>query len=96
MELALDSLDTTALTKAQLADALFDQLGLNKREAKDFVDAFFEVVLAELAKGESVKISGFGNFVVHTKAARPGRNLGWMVMLQLPFFVLLCYATRCR
>ena len=96
MELALDSLDTTALTKAQLADALFDQLGLNKREAKDFVDAFFEVVLAELAKGESVKISGFGNFEVHIKAARPGRNLDWMVMLQLPFFVLLCYATRCR
>ena len=81
MELALDSLDTTALTKAQLADALFDQLGLNKREAKDFVDAFFEVVLAELAKGESVKISGFGNFEVHTKAARPARNLDWMVML---------------
>ena len=74
MEFDLDSLDTTALTKAQLADALFDQLGLNKREAKDFVDAFFEVVLAELAKGESVKISGFGNFEVHTKSARPGRN----------------------
>ena len=74
MEFDLDTLDTTALTKAQLADALFDQLGLNKREAKDFVDAFFEVVLAELAKGESVKISGFGNFEVHTKAARPGRN----------------------
>ena len=74
MELALDSLDTTALTKAQLADALFDQLGLNKREAKDFIDAFFEIVSAELAKGESVKISGFGNFEVHTKTARPGRN----------------------
>ena len=42
MELALDSLDTTALTKSQLADALFDQLGLNKREAKDFVDAFLK------------------------------------------------------
>ena len=95
MEFTLDSLDTTALTKAQLADALFDQLGLNKREAKDFVDAFFEVVLAELAKGESVKISGFGNFEVHTKAARPGRNLDWMVMLQLPFFALLCPALLC-
>ena len=44
MELALDSLETPALTKAQLADALFDQLGLNKREAKDFIDAFFEVL----------------------------------------------------
>ena len=74
MELDLDTLDTTALTKAQLADALFDQLGLNKREAKDFVDAFFEIVSAELAKGESVKISGFGNFEVHNKSARPGRN----------------------
>jgi hypothetical protein len=42
MELALDSLDTTALTKAQLADALFDQLGLNKREAKDFVVLFLK------------------------------------------------------
>ena len=51
MELALDSLDTTALTKAQLADALFDQLGLNKREAKDFIDAFFEIVSAELVQG---------------------------------------------
>ena len=74
MELALDTLDTTALTRAQLADALFDQLGLNKREAKDFVDAFFEIVSAELAKGENVKISGFGNFEVHNKSARPGRN----------------------
>ena len=74
MELSLDSLDTTALTRAQLADALFDQLGLNKREAKDFIDAFFELVVAELAQGKSVKISGFGNFEVHTKTARPGRN----------------------
>ena len=74
MELALDSLDTTTLTKALLADALFDQLGLNKREAKDFVDAFFEIVSAELVQGNSVKISGFGNFEVHNKSARPGRN----------------------
>jgi len=74
MELALDSLDTSALTKAQLADALFEQLGLNKREAKDFVDAFFEILSAELVQGNSVKISGFGNFEVHTKTARPGRN----------------------
>ena len=50
------------------------QLGLNKREAKDFIDAFFELVAAELAQGKSVKISGFGNFEVHTKSARPGRN----------------------
>jgi integration host factor subunit alpha len=57
-----------------LADALIDQLGLNKREAKDLVDAFFEVVATELAQGKIVKISGFGNFEVHNKSARPGRN----------------------
>ena len=74
MELALDSLNTTALTKAQLADALFDQIGLNKRKAKYFFDTFFEVLATELAQGKSVKISGFGNFEVHTKSARPGRN----------------------
>ena len=74
MELDLDTLHTTALTKAQLADALFDQLGLNKREAKDFIDAFFEILSAELVQGNSVKISGFGNFEVHNKTARPGRN----------------------
>ena len=74
MELALDTLETPALTKAQLADALFDQIGLNKREAKDFVDAFFEILSAELVRGNSVKISGFGNFEVHNKTARPGRN----------------------
>ena len=75
MKLSLGTLDTTALTKAQLADASVDQLGLNKREAKDFIDAFFELVAAELAQGKSVKISGFGNFEVHTKTARPGRTL---------------------
>lgn len=74
MEFDLDAMETTGLTKAQLAQCLFDQLGLNKREAKDFVDAFFEILSAELVQGNGVKISGFGNFEVHTKKARPGRN----------------------
>ena len=74
MELDLDSLDTTALTKAQLADALFDQLGLNKREANEFIDAFFGQIMSALIQGHEVKISGFGNFEVRNKAARPGRN----------------------
>ena len=64
----------TSKRPKHVADALFDQIGLNKREAKDFVDAFFEVLANELAQGQSVKISGFGNFEVHTKSARPGRN----------------------
>ena len=74
MELSVDSLETAAVTKAQLADLLFEQLGLNKRESKDMVDAFFDQVTAQLVGGTDVKISGFGNFQIRTKAPRPGRN----------------------
>ena len=64
----------TSLTKAQLAELLFDQIGLNKRESKDMVDAFFELIVQELVAGNDVKLSGFGNFQLRTKASRPGRN----------------------
>ena len=74
MELLVDSLESPALTKAHLSELLYEQIGLNKREAKDMVDAFFRIIAEELVKGEEVKISGFGNFQVRTKAARPGRN----------------------
>jgi integration host factor subunit alpha len=74
MEFAVDSLETPALTNAQLADLLFDQIGLNKRESKDMIDAFFDLVAANLVDGSDVKISGFGNFQIRTKAPRPGRN----------------------
>ena len=50
-----------ALTKAQMAEALFDELGLNKREARELVDLFFEELRASLSSGEAVKLSGFGN-----------------------------------
>ena len=63
-----------SLTKADIADRLFDEVGLNKREAKEFVDAFFEAVRAELEGGENVKLSGFGNFELREKNQRPGRN----------------------
>ncbi|MDP8568747.1 integration host factor subunit alpha [Methylophilus aquaticus] len=62
------------LTKADLADLLFEQVGLNKREAKDMVEAFFEEVRNALEQGDSVKLSGFGNFELRTKSERPGRN----------------------
>ena len=62
------------ITKAELSDALFDQVGLNKREAKDLIDAFFETVGTSLEAGVDVKISGFGNFQLREKSARPGRN----------------------
>jgi integration host factor subunit alpha len=63
-----------ALTKASMAEMLFDELGLNKREAKEFVEQFFEEVRLALEKGEDVKLSGFGNFILRSKNERPGRN----------------------
>jgi len=62
------------MTKAELADALFERLGLNKREAKDMVDGFFDEIRHALERGESVKLSGFGNFQLRDKPQRPGRN----------------------
>ena len=63
-----------ALTKADMAEALFEELGLNKREAKELVDLFFEEVRLALAAGQQVKLSGFGNFDLRDKNQRPGRN----------------------
>ena len=74
IEFAVESLETPALTKAQLADLLFDHIGLNKRESKDMVDAFFDLIAQSLVEGEDVKLSGFGNFQIRTKAPRPGRT----------------------
>ncbi|HEX8962422.1 MAG TPA: integration host factor subunit alpha [Rhodocyclaceae bacterium] len=62
------------LTKAELADLLFEKVGLNKREAKDMVEAFFEEVRTSLESGDTVKLSGFGNFQLRDKPQRPGRN----------------------
>ena len=62
------------LTKAELADLLFEKVGLNKREAKDMVESYFEEIRAQLERGESVKLSGFGNFQLRDKPQRPGRN----------------------
>lgn len=71
---ALSTLETPTLTKAELAELLFERLGLNKRESKDMVDAFFDLIHATLATGDDVKMSGFGNFNIRRKAPRPGRN----------------------
>ena len=71
---SLPSLETPTLTKAELAELLFERLGLNKRESKDMVEAFFEMVHTTLVKASDVKLSGFGNFNIRRKAPRPGRN----------------------
>jgi len=63
-----------SLTKADMAEMLFDELGLNKREAKEIVELFFEEVKVALETGHQVKLSGFGNFLTRSKAERPGRN----------------------
>lgn len=70
----LPTLETPTLTKAELADLLFERLGLNKRESKDMVEAFFEFIHDSLVDGKDVKLSGFGNFQLRRKAPRPGRN----------------------
>ena len=62
------------LTKAELADLLFEKVGFNKREAKDMVESFFEEVRMALENGKGVKLSGFGNFQLRDKPQRPGRN----------------------
>lgn len=63
-----------SLTKAEMAERLFDELGLNKREAKEMVELFFEKIRLSLEDGSQVKLSGFGNFDLREKNQRPGRN----------------------
>ncbi len=63
-----------SLTKADMAASLFNELGLNKKEARELVDSFFEELEACLADGEQIKFSGFGNFDLRDKSERPGRN----------------------
>lgn len=70
----LPTIETPMLTKAELSEMLFERLGLNKRESKDMVEAFFELVHDSLISGKDVKLSGFGNFQIRQKASRPGRN----------------------
>lgn len=63
-----------ALTKADISERLFEEVGLNKREAKELVDLLFEEIRTALEKGGQVKLSGFGNFDLRKKNERPGRN----------------------
>ena len=81
----------TALTKSEMAERLFEELGLNKREAKEIVELFFEEIRACLENNEQVKLSGFGNFDLRDKSQRPGRNpkTGDQIRVptkRLPFF----------
>lgn len=74
----MESLNAAAqpptLIKAELVELLFEQVGLNKHEAKDMVEAFFDEIGNALERGESVKLTGFGNFQLRDKVSRLGRN----------------------
>lgn len=74
MSIQINDIETPTLTKAELAELLYEQIGLNKREAKDMVEAFFNEIAQRLVKGEDVGLSGFGTFLTRDKKARPGRN----------------------
>ena len=73
-KLAIDDLSVATLTKAQLIERLCERIGLNGREARDMVDAFFGTIAEALERGDDVRISSFGNFQVRRKSPRPGRN----------------------
>ncbi|HCP45100.1 MAG TPA: integration host factor subunit alpha [Deltaproteobacteria bacterium] len=62
------------MTKADIIESVYEQIGFSKREAADVVETVFETMKSTLANGEKIKVSGFGNFVVRSKRARVGRN----------------------
>ena len=70
----LETNSLSGLTKSELSLLLTEQLDLNKNEAKELIDGFFELVVTELTKGRRVKIAGFGSFAVRNKVARIGHN----------------------
>ncbi|MFT5082023.1 MAG: integration host factor subunit alpha [Lentisphaeria bacterium] len=70
----MDSMNVDSLTKADLAERLYEELGFNKREAKELIELFFDEIRSSLEDNEQVKLSGFGNFDLRDKKQRPGRN----------------------
>jgi len=62
------------LTKSDIVENLNNEIGLNKREAKELVDMLFNDIKNLLSEGHEVKLSGFGNFQLRDKSPRPGRN----------------------
>jgi integration host factor subunit alpha len=62
------------MTKADIVERIYEKVGFSKKEATEIVESIFEVVKRRLERGEKVKVSGFGNFVVNEKRPRKGRN----------------------
>src|SRR5215467_3009679 len=64
----------SGMTKADIVERIYEKVGFSKKEATDVVEAVFEIIKAHLERGEKIKISGFGNFVLNSKRPRKGRN----------------------
>ena len=79
------------ITKNSLVEVIHNEVGLNKREAKEFIEEFFEMIKASLEEGHDIKISGFGNFTLRDKVARPGRNPKTGESIQVPEKILPLY-----
>tara|TARA_B100000902_G_scaffold220345_1_gene209269 strand:+ start:216 stop:512 length:297 start_codon:yes stop_codon:yes gene_type:complete len=62
------------ITKDSLVEMVHNEVGLNKREAKELIECFFEQIKKSLEDGNDIKLSGFGNFILRNKSSRPGRN----------------------
>jgi integration host factor subunit alpha len=62
------------ITKDSLVEMVHNEVGLNKREAKELIECFFEQIKTSLENGNDIKLSGFGNFMLRNKSPRPGRN----------------------
>ena len=71
---ASDGATSRTVTKAAIVEHLYEQIGINRREAREIVDLFFEELSSTLSTGTSIKLPGFGNFEVRHKSERPGRN----------------------
>ena len=70
----MEGITVSALSKAIIAETLYAELGLSKHDSRVFVDEFFEIIRHHLERGEDMKLSGFGNFILRDKPERPGRN----------------------
>ncbi|MBF0360024.1 MAG: integration host factor subunit alpha [Oligoflexia bacterium] len=62
------------MTKSDIANRLYKEAGLSRKEAQNLVDQLFKIIKETLARGEKIKISGFGNFIIRDKSTRTGRN----------------------
>ena len=72
------------VTKAKIAEEINKKVGISFRDAQELVDEILELMKSSLEKGENVKISGFGTFILRDKGKRIGRNPKTKVEIEIP------------